>query len=448
MTLFKANDIRGVYPTELNEDIAYRVGCAFAQFTKAKEVIVARDNRLSSPQLSRALISGLLDQGSSVIDIGLIDSPGLYFATIKMKKPGIMVTASHNSKEYNGFYLVNSDAAPIYEKNGLKTIEQHVQKNKFKQATKKGTLKTQSILTDYTNYVLSFIDKRNLKPLKIVVDATNGVGALIAKEVFAHLPFKIIPLYYELDGNYPHHDPNPAIAKNMKQLTQAVKKHKADLGIALDGDADRAGFVDNTGEIIEGSLAGTLLAQHILAHKKHARIIYSSTCSHTLPETIKESGGIPIKERVGHTFIKARMRSQKAILGIEDTGHFMFKDNAYADSGIIAALIMSELLSKSKQSLSSLIKPLNRYHKINENNFSAAHPDRTMKKIESVLATKGFKPKDRFDGLTFSNGTWEFHIRASQTEPLVRLTAEGTDKVKLEKEIKKIKKIISRALSS
>lgn len=448
MTLFKANDIRGIYPTDLNEDITYKVGRAFAQFIKSKEVIVARDNRLSSPQLSRALIAGLLDHGVNVIDIGVIDSPGLYFATIKLNKPGIMVTASHNPAEYNGFYLVKANAMPLYEANGLKTIEKIAQKGSFNNTKKKGTLSTHDIMPAYTQYVLSFVNKRALKPLKIVVDATNGVGALIAQHVFPHLPFKIIPLFYELDGSYPNHEPNPAVPENMKQLANSVRKHKADLGIALDGDADRAGFVDNTGAIVEGSLAGTLLAQYLTSEHPHSKIVYSSTCSRILAETVTRAGGTALKERVGHTFIKARMHKEKAILGIEDTGHFMFKANSYADSGIIAALTMCEILSRSRYTLAELAEPLKIYHKATGINFKTKHPDKVMKRIESAFKSRGFTPSDRFDGVTFSLPEGDFKVRASQTEPLVRLTGEGHSKKQVEEKIKKIKKIIDSVLSA
>lgn len=445
MSIYKANDIRGIYGTELSDSDAYKLGNAFVRFTKAERIVVGRDNRLSSPSLHEALIDGIQDVGADVLDIGLIDSPGFYFATVYLEHPGLMITASHNPAEYNGFYLAHAHARPINETNGLKQIEKLA--NTFKKTDHRGTLFTVPIQRPYLKHVLSFIQRTHLKPLKIVIDAGNGMGAGIATQVMGKLPFQIIPLYFESDGHYSHRNPDTANPKNLAHLVHKVKETRADLGVAFDGDADRAGFVDEKGEIIEGSITGVLFAQYLLARHPKQTIVYSSTCSKILPETIKKAGGKPIMEKVGHSYIKTRMHELNALLGIENTGHYMFQKNFYVDSGILAALTMCQLLSASTQPLSQLTKPYKKYYRSNELNFPTRNPQRVLQR--SLAEVKKLKPRsiNLYDGVTSEFKDYWISIRSSKTEPFVRLVIEGKNKELVDRAIKQFSEMIKKNLN-
>lgn len=421
MSIFKANDIRGVYGTELRDADAYAIGSAFVRFLRAKRVVVGRDCRVSSPALHAELIRGIVDTGCDVIDSGLIDSPGFYFATHYFGIPGIMITASHNPAHYNGFYLCKKDGESINVSNGLLAIEKLASEPFVKKA--RGKVIQKNILSEYTSFVLSFIDITKIKPLSLVIDAGNGMGAPIGERVFAQLPLTITKLFWAMDGRFPHHEPNPIARGALDRLSKEVIRKKADLGIAFDGDADRVTFVDNRGMIVEGSVAGVLLARSCT--KKKDSIIYSSTCSRILPESIKESGGKPLMEHVGHSFMNLRMRKEKAAFGAEDTGHYFYKKAFYTDSGIISALLLCEFLSISKVPLSDLVRSSERYYRL---------PEITLRKqfdLYSVeKAIKAMKPNkvQMFDGVRFDFGDAWGSIRTSQTEPVTRIVLEGNDK--------------------
>ncbi len=430
MGIFKGNDIRGIYGKNLKDEDAYKIGRAFVKFLKAKEIIIARDNRLSSPALTRALIKGILDAGANVIDIGMIDSPGLYFASHYWKKPGIITTASHNPPKHNGFYLVKEDAVSIYQDNGLKKIEQIYKKNKLSKIDKGLSLKKINIEKPYLKHILSFININKIKPMRIVIDAGNGVGAIMARKMFEKFPqIKVIPLFFESDGTYPNRSPDTSIPENLKKLCQKVKKEKANFGIAFDGDADRVAFVDEKGQVIEGSLIGALLVQNMLRNNKEKeKIIYTIGCSKIVPETIKEMQAIPIREKVGHSFVNASMRRNKALFGIEHTGHYFYKDNFYAESPFITSLLVLKLLSSSNKTISNLIAPYKKYYSTGEISFHAKNQSISLNKIKKELNRIYNKKIDTFDGLFLDLGNYWFRIRASQTEPLIRLAIEGKSK--------------------
>ena len=438
MSIYKANDIRGIYGTELKNADAYALGNAFVRYTEAKRIAVGRDNRISSPALHKALVQGIIDAGADVLDIGGVDSPALYFATSYLETPGIMITSSHNPAEYNGFYVCGPHAAPFNEQTGLKTLEAYAKKKAIKN-THKGSVYSAPLMRPYTKHVLSFLNHKETRPFTVVIDTGNGMGAQIATRVFKALRnVTVIPLYYESDGRFPHHGPDPSKIENLQQLGEKVLETEADFGIALDGDADRAGFVDENGEPIEGSLVGALLAQHVLAHHPHEKIVYSSTCSRILPETIIHAKGTPLKDKVGHTFIKYRMRKEHALFGIENTGHYMYRDNDYADSGIITAVLMCQLYASQQKTLSALVKPLKKYYKAPEYNMHIKNASKYIPLLRAKIRALKPQKMDLQDGIAADFGTYWVSIRASQTEPLMRLVIEGKHK----DEVEKVKKLL------
>lgn len=441
MSIFKANDVRGIYGKELGDKDAYAIGNAFVRFAKTKRVVVGRDNRVSSPALFRSLARGILDAGADVLDIGEIDSPGFYFATAYLDNPGIMITASHNPAEYNGFYISLKRAEIISENNGLKDIER-LSMRKAKIANIKGRILQAHIMRAYVKHVMGFVSRGKMRKIKVVVDAGNGVGARIASEVYSRIPWvKLVKLYFESDGRYLHRGPDPSKSENLVLLGRKVRETGADFGVAFDADADRAGLVDERGEVIEGSIAGALLAGEVLKKNKGG-VVYSSTCSRILPEIIKSLHGIPIRDRVGHALIKSRMRKERAVLGIESTGHFMFADNFYADSGIVASIVMCELFARQKRKMSQLVKPLMKYYKASEINFDFNHNKIKMRNI--LEGVKKLKPRkiDLSDGIYADFGRTWVSIRESQTEPLLRLVVEGKNREDTERRKSEMTEII------
>lgn len=445
MSIFKANDIRGVYGTDLTEKEAYRIGNAAARFFAKPEIIVARDSRLSSPSLAAALMSGIIETGCNVIDCGLMDAPGFYFATAFLKHPGIYVTASHNPVEYNGMYVCSENAFPINEATGLHAIEKLSAETPTR-AKKKGRIHEKDLKPQYTQHVLSFA-KKSEHTIKAVIDAGNGMGAWIAEAVYSALSnVSVTPLFWSLDGSFPNHGPDPTDEKNLKAVIKAVKKQKADIGIVFDGDADRAVFVDEKGKAIDGSLIGTLLAEHMLQEEK-GPIVFSSTCSRILPETIAEHGGIAFKERVGHSFIGVRMRKVKALLGVENTGHYFYRQNSYADSGIITAVMLCNILAAQKKPLSTLVKKYAVYHRT-DLNLRVKNQMYTAELIEHELTKQKPLSTEHLDGFEATFADFWLSVRVSQTEPLVRIHLEAASKKALAKAEGIIHKIIKSVQSS
>jgi phosphomannomutase len=431
-SIFKAYDIRGVYGETLNEETAYRIGRAAAQYLNVAEIAVGRDMRVSSPQIAASLIRGITDQGANAVDLGLITTDGLYFAVGKFNYPaGVMVTASHNPGKYNGIKFCRAEAFPISLDTGLADIRDLAVSGNFAQPTHKGQVTQRDVLDAYVQHALTFIDVSKLKPLKVVVDAGNGMAGIMMPRVFQHLPCELVPLYFELDGTFPHHPASPIEPENMADVQKKVREVGADVGAAFDGDADRMFPVDEHGEIVDGSMVTAMVANSLLQKYPGSTILYNLIVSKSVPELIERLGGKAVRTRVGHSFIKAEMRKDNGIFGGEHSGHFYFRDNWYADSGLIALLILLELISVENKPLSEIIKPLDNWVRSGEIN-SEVHD--TQAKIQAIRDHygKGAQSVDTLDGLTIDYGNWWFNVRPSNTEPLLRLNLEAKDKTLLD----------------
>ncbi len=437
--IFKAYDIRAIYPDQIDKDFAKLIGNAFVQFSKAKKIIVGRDMRNSSTPLFKGLSDGIIEAGVDVIDIGLVSTDTVYYASGKLNCPGIMITASHNPKQYNGLKFCLEKAKPVSKDTGLLKIKELTKKNKI--AKKKGKITKKEILNDYKKFTYKFINKKSIKPLKIVIDAGNGMAGKMAPIIFKDLPIKITPLFFKLDGNFPNHPASPIEKKNLKDLIKKVKEKKADLGMAFDGDADRVFFINEKGGVISGSTIVAMIAKDILNKNPKEKIIYNLTCTKAVPEIIKENGGTPIIEKVGHSFIKDTMKKTGAIFAGEPSGHYYYRDNFRADSAMITSLIILEMLSLSGEKMSKLTKHFNRYHQIEETNFVVKDKVKKLKALEKKY-NKGKKKK--LDGLTIKFKNWWFNIRASNTEPVLRLNLEANTKKLMNEKKKELKNFLKK----
>ncbi|MAE42567.1 phosphomannomutase/phosphoglucomutase [Candidatus Woesearchaeota archaeon] len=441
--IFKAYDVRGIYNENLTEEIAYNIGKAFVSFLKCKAVVVGYDMRISSPTLSKAFMDGANQQGADSIDIGLVSTDGLYFASGFLKKPAVMFTASHNPQQYNGIKFCKENAVPINQDTGLQKIKRIIEKENYEKIkAKAGKIIKKDILAEYVKHVKKFIDVDKLGKLKIAVDAGNGMAGKIIPLAYDNLPIEIIPLYFKLDGTFPNHPADPSKYENLKELQSTVKKEKYDFGMAFDGDADRIFFVDENGRIINSSLISSLVIKRILKKHGNEKIIYNLICSKVVPETIKKYHGKALIERVGHSFIKDSMRKTNAVFACEHSAHYYFRDNFHADSGIIASLIVSEIISKENKSLSSLLKEFEKYHKIEETNFEVKDKDKKLKEIEKIYKKQNLKSISKLDGITFDFGNWWFNVRPSNTEPLLRLNLEADTQKLMEEKKKELVRII------
>ena len=439
MSIFRAYDIRGIYPKELNINTAYKIGRAVADFFKVKSIAVGRDMRVHGEVLSNAFVKGVMDQGTDVIDIGLISTPMLYFASAFLKtKANIMVTASHNPKEYNGFKLARQNAIPVSGETGIKEIEKLYNRGRFRKARRKGKLLWKVIDSEYAKHVLKFSKSKDAK-FKIVIDAANGMAGKEVPLVFGKLKHTIIPMYFELDGTFPNHDANPLKGETLEQLKRMVLKENADLGIAFDGDADRVFFITDEGEALPSDFITALIAKSFLKNHKKAKILYDVRSSWIVKETVKASKGTPKMCRVGHAFIKAEMRKEKALFGGELSGHFYFKDNWNADSGIIAVLKILDLMAETKQKLSELVKPLRKYHATGEINFEVKDKEAKMKELARKYKNGRIS---WLDGIRVDFNDWWFNARPSNTEPLLRLNLEAKTKELMKKKKEEIVKVI------
>jgi len=423
--LFKAYDVRGVYPTEINPATAYLIGRAFVAYLHPSDVVVGRDMRLSSPALASALIDGIRDEGADVCDIGLVSTDSLYFAVGKYGFPaGVMVTASHNPAEYNGFKFCRSEARPLSMDEGIGEIRDLVVQNTFGPLKTRGKLSTKNILPNFAEHVLSMIEPSVVRPLTIAIDAGNGMAGKVVPEVFKHLPVKLIPLYFELDGRFPNHPANPIEPENTRELGETIRAQGADFGIAFDGDADRMFILDGEGTFVGGDMITALAAKSLLRKHPGSAIVYNLICSRAVPETIEREGGVGIRSRVGHSFIKALMRQHDAVFGGEHSGHFYFRDNWYADSGIIAALTIIELLSVEGVSIAEALRPLDHYVRSGEINSEVKDQQAVLTELERVHAGAML---DYLDGLTIGYPDWWCNVRASNTQPLLRLNVEASN---------------------
>ena len=422
---------------EITADFTFATGVAFARFLQQERepgtVVIGEDMRPSSPIFADAFSAGVTSQGLDVIRIGLASTDMLYFAAGKLNFPGAMFTASHNPAEYNGIKLCLSGARPIGKESGLLTIERYVNEGSPIDFRSVGNERSADMLEEYVDHLLNLVDLSNIRPLKIVIDAGNGMAGHTAPAVFARLNCDVIPMYYELDGTFPNHEANPIDAKNLKDLQKAVKKHKADIGLAFDGDADRCFLVDENGDLVNPSTLTALIASRELAKNPGANIIYNLISSRAVVEIVEENGGKAIRSRVGHSYIKKLMAETGAVFGGEHSGHFYFKDFWRADSGMLAALHAIAALGEVSTSLSKILKPYCRYVASGEINSEVLDAQSAMNEISEKFGTAAGNEIDNLDGLTVNGDTWWFNVRASNTEPLLRLNVEAKTQARMEK---------------
>lgn len=438
--IFKAYDVRGVCPDELDEDIARRIGAAFVEFSGASRIALGRDARISSPSLAAAIIEGVTSRGSDVVDLGLASTDLLYFASGKLDIPGVMLTASHNPARYNGMKFCLAGAAPVGEETGLVDIRVAAEADALGTSDTRGSAETVDLLPDYAEHVLGFIDRAQMRPLKVVADTANGMGGLVVPAVMGHLPVELTQLYPELDGTFPNHPADPIDPANQVDLKAAVLSSGADIGLAFDGDADRCFVVDEKGQGVSGSLITALVAQAMLREYPGSSVVHNVICSWTVPEVIREGGGTSIRTRVGHSFIKQVMAETGAVFGGEHSGHYYFRDNYRADSGLIAAVVVMQEVSRAGVPLSELLAPFQRYFASGEINSEVSDQQGS---IDAITAAYSDGKQDLLDGLTVEYGDWWFNVRPSNTEPLLRLNVEARDEDLLERKTDELLSLIS-----
>jgi phosphomannomutase len=441
--VFKAYDVRGTYPDQIDAAMCRAIGAAFARFAVdadgATRVILARDMRPSGIELSAAFAHGVRSQGLDVVDIGLASTDLLYFAAGKLDAPGAMFTASHNPAQYNGIKMCLSGAKPIGEESGLRDIAA-MAADPPAARDELGDLSSLSLLDEFVAHVHNFVDVDALRPLKVVADTANGMGGLVVPAAFAGLPFQLDLLFPELDGTFPNHPADPIQPENLRDLVARVRELGADVGLAFDGDADRVFLVDENGAGVSGSLTTALVATRVLAKEPGATIIHNLICSKVVPEVIRENGGEPVRTRVGHSFIKQVMAETGAAFGGEHSGHYYFRDNWRADSGLITALVVLEAMSVSGLKLSELVAPLDRYAASGEINTRV---DDVHAVIERVAEAYADVAQDRLDGLTVDGGSWWFNLRASNTEPLLRLNLEAPTAAECDARVAEVRNLLT-----
>ena len=420
--VFKAYDIRGIVPDELDAELARRIGSAFASWSGATRVVIGRDCRLSSPELAVAIAEGITSRGADVIDLGLASTDLLYFASGSLDVPGVMLTASHNPPRYNGLKLCLSGARPVGEDSGLRDIRRIVEAPEQPPAVSTGSVESRDLLDEYVEHVLSFVDVSRLRPMTVAIDTANGMGGLVAPAVLGRLPVKLHHLYPELDGTFPNHPADPIDPENQRELKAAILDNGADVGFAFDGDADRVFLLDEHAQDVSGSLLTALVARAMLEQEPGAKIVYNLICSWVVPETIRQYGGEPVRTRVGHSFIKQVMAETGAIFGGEHSGHYYFRENYRADSGLIAAVVALGAASAADEPFSELLRPFRRYWASGEINRTV-HDQQG--RIEVIATALGDGRQDRLDGLTVEFEDWWCNVRASNTEPLLRLNVEA-----------------------
>jgi phosphomannomutase len=437
-SIFKAYDIRGEYPDQLDESVARDIGRAFVNHLglSGSRVLVARDMRLSGEALQQAFIEGVTEAGADVLDLDLVSTDALYFAVGYLEEPGgAMVTASHNPKQYNGFKLCRENAIALSGESGIGQIRDLISSGKLPPPAEfSGSVERSDITEDYAAHCLTFVDTEGLRPLKIVVDAGNGMAGKMLLPIFEKLPFEHVAMYFELDGSFPNHPPNPIEPENMEELQERVVAEGADFGVAFDGDADRCFVVDEKGVTISGDLLATLVAKNVLEKEPGATILYSAVCSKALPELVEREGGSAVRTKAGHSIIKPQMRQHDAAFGGEHSGHFYFRDNYFADSGIIAMLTVAELVARQDGPLSDLLAPIDPYVRSGEINSEVEDQSAVLEKVEGHYAGRYNPAIDHLDGLTVDCGNWWFNLRPSNTEPLLRLNVEAEDRETMERE--------------
>jgi len=425
--VFKAYDVRGTVPEQLDARICRAIGWAFARFADAPRIVVARDMRATGQELSSAFAAGARAAGTTVVDVGLGSTDMLYFASGRLDAPGAMFTASHNPAAYNGIKLCLAGARPVGQDTGLAQVRSGAEEaleTGADQGGEVGGIEQQDVLDAFAEHVRSFVDPSVLRPLRVVADTANGMGGLVAPRVFAGLPFGLEILFPELDGTFPNHPADPIQPENLADLKAAVLRSGADVGLAFDGDADRVFLVDERAETVSGSLTTALVARSMLAKYPGSTVLYNLICSKVVPETIEACGGKAVRTRVGHSFIKQVMADTGAVFGGEHSGHYYFRDNYRADSGLIAALVVLEEMSTASKPLSQLLAPYRRYADSGEINTEVGDPPAAVEALAEHFAAEGL-PTDRTDGLTVEHSEWWFNVRPSNTEPLLRLNVEA-----------------------
>jgi phosphomannomutase len=428
-SIFKAYDVRGLYPSEVNEDAARRIGRAFVAYLGATRIAVSRDMRLSSPSVAGAFSDGAREQGADVVDYGMLGTDMMYFAVARDGHDGgAQITASHNPKEYNGLKLVRREAFPLSGDAGIGEIRDMIANGTTPPpAARPGGISQMTVFDDYVTHVMSFIDPSIVKPFNVVLDAGNGMAGMVAPTLFERLPCRTTELCFEVDGTFPNHEANPLIEENRRDIVERVVRDKADIGIAWDGDADRCFFIDGTGEFIAGDFVTALLAEAFLLKYPGAKVVYDVRASHAVKDIVARYGGTALMNRVGHAFFKRRMREEGAIFGGEVTGHYYFRDNFYADNGFVPALLILELMSRKGQTLAELLEPLRRKYFISgEINTRVSDMHAVQEKIDALAAKYSAGNVYMLDGVSAEFPDWHFNVRPSNTEPMLRLNLEAT----------------------
>src|SRR3954447_5091753 len=444
-TIFKAYDVRGTVPDQFDTDVARAVGVAFARFAGAPRILVGWDMRPTGRELVDAFTDGATSQGTDVTHVGMVSTDCIYFASGRHDAPGVMFTASHNPAQYNGMKFCLAGAAPVGMDSGLAKV-QAIAEDVLAQrgpngAPARGRVDELDVLGEFADHVVSFIDVGALKPLKIVADTANGMGGLVVPRVFERLPMIDLEVMYgELDGTFPNHPADPIQPANQRDLQARVTAVGADVGLAFDGDADRVFFVDETGRGLSGSTTTGILAAGLLKRFPGATILYNCICSRAVPEVVQERGGVPVRTRVGHSFIKQVMAETGAAFGGEHSAHYYFRDNYRADSGIIATMVLLEQLSQSGLPLSELRKPFERYAASGEINTEVADPPAVLERVAAAYADH---PQDHLDGLTVDCGPWWFNLRPSNTEPLLRLNLEAPTRAECDERVAELLALVT-----
>ena len=430
--VFKAYDVRGIYPDDLDESGAYAIGRAYVEQFEPRRIAVGRDMRLSSPQMAAEVIRGAAEAGAEVLDLGMVGTEMVYFAVGELELDGgIEVTASHNPKEYTGMKIVRRGALPVGGESGLLDVRDRAVQACDRAGAAAGGVTAYDIWPAYVDRVLSFIDMSSVRPLKVVIDAANGMAGAMLPPVLERLPIEAVRCYFDPDGSFPNHEPNPLLPENREFIVRKTLEEGADLGVAFDGDGDRCFFVDDTGEFVPGDFATALLAESVLAKEPGAKILYDVRASWAVPETIERAGGTPLVNRVGHAYIKHRMRKEDAAFGGEVSGHYYFREFSQADSGVIPFLLMLELVSRSGRKLSEILKPYrDTYFITGEINTTVADVALKLQELKERYAAEG--TVSHLDGVSVDADDWHFNVRPSNTEPLLRLNLEARSQKKME----------------
>ena len=425
-SVFKAYDVRGIYPSQLDEDGAYRVARAYTAHFEPRSVALGHDMRLSSPSMARAAVEGIADAGADVVELGLVGTEMLYHAVTELGLDGgICVTASHNPKEYTGMKIVRRGALPVGGDSGLAEIRVLAESG-FHDVTSRGSIRSEDVWLSFVQKVLSFVDLDAIRPLRVVIDAANGMAGVMLAPVLEKLPqLDLVRCFFDPDGSFPNHAPNPLLPENREFIVRKVTEESADLGVAYDGDADRCFFVDDTGQFVPGDFATALMAEAMLAKAPGEKVLYDVRASWAVPETIERAGGMPLVNRVGHAFIKQRMRAEDALFGGEVSAHYYFREFSQADSGVVPFLVMLELVSRSGTKLSDLLRPYReRFFLTGEINTPVTDVALKLQELKERYSVEGARVS-HLDGISIEFDDWHFNVRPSNTEPLLRLNLEA-----------------------